>query len=60
MTSRAELLRALGALAEIDPDPERIFDRLARAVPAFAGLSYAALGDQGAPLAAASANVVVG
>ena len=55
-----DLGRALGALSESDPDPERIFDRLARAVPAFAGLSYAALGDQGAPLAAASANVVVG
>ena len=55
-----DLGRALGAIPESDPDPERIFNRLARAVPAFAGLSYAALGDQGAPLAAASANVVVG
>jgi hypothetical protein len=34
-----DLGRALGVLAAADPDPERIFLRLAQSVPAFAGLS---------------------
>jgi len=51
---------ALGVLTEKDPSPERIFDRIARTVPAFAGLSYTALGDLGAPLDAETANVAVG
>lgn len=52
--------QALGVMDAADPDPERIFARLARAVPAFSGLSYAALGDLGAPIAAATADVAVG
>ncbi|MGE5175713.1 MAG: molybdopterin-dependent oxidoreductase [Hyphomicrobiales bacterium] len=55
-----DLGRALGALSETDPGPEQIFDRLARAVPAFAGLSYAVVGDQGAPLGERTADVAVG
>ena len=55
-----ELGTALGVLAEIDPSPEAIFDRMARTVPAFAGLSYPALGDMGAPLPGETADVAVG
>ncbi|HEV8128123.1 MAG TPA: molybdopterin-dependent oxidoreductase, partial [Candidatus Eisenbacteria bacterium] len=55
-----ELGQALGVLPETDPSPESIFDRIARTVPAFAGLSYTALGDLGAPLPSESANVAVG
>ena len=55
-----DLGRALGALAASDPAPEAIFARLARAVPAFAGLSYSTIGELGAPLAAATADVAVG
>jgi predicted molibdopterin-dependent oxidoreductase YjgC len=55
-----DLGAALGVLAETDPSAELIFDRIARTVPAFAGLSYTALGDLGAPLSSASANVTVG
>jgi NADH-quinone oxidoreductase subunit G len=55
-----ELGQSLGVLRETDPSPESIFDRIARTVPAFAGLSYLALGDLGAPLPAESANVAVG
>jgi predicted molibdopterin-dependent oxidoreductase YjgC len=55
-----DLGAALGVLAETDPSAELIFDRIARTVPAFAGLSYTALGDLGAPLSSASANVAVG
>ncbi len=55
-----ELGNHLGVLPERDPDPERIFSRLARAVPAFSGLSYATLGELGAPVAGATADVAVG
>jgi predicted molibdopterin-dependent oxidoreductase YjgC len=51
---------ALGAIQAQDPDPERIFARLAQAIPAFSGLSYATLGELGAPIAAATADVAVG
>jgi len=51
---------ALGVLSATDPDPERIFLRLAETVPAFAGLSYTSVGDLGAPIAAATAIVAVG
>lgn len=52
--------RALGALSASDPGPEAIFARLAQSVPAFAGLSYSTIGELGAPLAAATADVAVG
>jgi predicted molibdopterin-dependent oxidoreductase YjgC len=52
--------QALGIITAPDPDPERIFARLAQATPAFAGLSYATLGELGAPIAAATADVAVG
>jgi predicted molibdopterin-dependent oxidoreductase YjgC len=52
--------RELGVLTTPDPDPERIFTRLTQAIPAFAGLSYAKLGELGAPIAAATADVAVG
>jgi predicted molibdopterin-dependent oxidoreductase YjgC len=52
--------QALGAITTQDGDPERIFSRLAQAVPAFSGLSYATLGELGAPIAAATADVAVG
>ena len=55
-----ELGMALAALRETDPSAESIFARIARAVPAFAGLSYTVLGDLGAPLVAETANVAVG
>jgi len=55
-----DLGRALGALPASDPGPEAIFARLALAVPAFAGLSYSTIGELGAPLAAATADVAVG
>jgi NADH-quinone oxidoreductase subunit G len=55
-----DLGAALGVLPETDSSAELIFDRIARTVPAFAGLSYTALGDLGAPLPSASANVAVG
>ena len=55
-----DLGTALGVLPETDPSPEAIFDRLARTMPAFAGLSYRALGDLGAPLASETADVAVG
>ena len=55
-----DLGAALGVLNETDPSAEAIFDRIARTVPAFAGLSYTALGDMGAPLQSATANVAVG
>ncbi len=55
-----DLGAALGVLSETDPSAEAIFDRIARTVPAFAGLSYTALGDMGAPLQSATANVAVG
>jgi formate dehydrogenase major subunit len=52
--------QALGAITTQDPDPERIFARLAQAIPAFSGLSYATLGELGAPIATATADVAVG
>lgn len=52
--------RALGVLPAVDPTPEAVFARLAREVPAFAGLSYATIGDLGAPLAAETADLAVG
>ena len=55
-----DLGRALGVLPAVDPTPEAVFARLAQATPAFAGLSYAAIGDLGAPLASATADVAVG
>jgi predicted molibdopterin-dependent oxidoreductase YjgC len=55
-----ELGMKLGVLAASDPDPERIFSRLARAIPAFSGLSYSTLGELGAPIAHATADVAVG
>jgi NADH-quinone oxidoreductase subunit G len=51
---------ALGALTASDPGPEQIFQRLSNAVPAFGGLSYSVVGDLGAPLAAATADIAVG
>ena len=56
----ADLGRALGVWTHVDSGPEQIFQRLALANPAFAGLDYKAIGDLGAPLAAASADVAVG
>ncbi len=50
----------LGVLSASDPDPERIFARLAQAVPAYSGLSYKTLGELGAPIASATADVTVG
>jgi NADH-quinone oxidoreductase subunit G len=55
-----DLGHALGVLPATDPDPERIFLRLAQAVPAFSGLSYSTVGELGAPIAAATADVAVG
>ncbi|TMQ54368.1 MAG: 2Fe-2S iron-sulfur cluster binding domain-containing protein [Candidatus Eisenbacteria bacterium] len=55
-----DLGQALGVLPVTDPDPERIFLRLAQAVPAFSGLSYSTVGELGAPIAAATADVAVG
>jgi len=55
-----ELGMSLGVLTAADPGPERIFARLAQAIPAFSGLSYATLGELGAPIAAATADVAVG
>jgi NADH-quinone oxidoreductase subunit G len=52
--------RELGQIPAPDPHPEQIFARLAASVPAFAGLSYATLGELGAPIAAATADVAVG
>jgi predicted molibdopterin-dependent oxidoreductase YjgC len=51
---------ALGVLSERNAEAEQVFARLAAATPAFAGLSYDSVGDQGAPLAAATADVAVG
>jgi NADH-quinone oxidoreductase subunit G len=55
-----DLGRALGVLTATDPGPEQIFQRLSLAVPAFGGLSYSTLGESGAPLASATADVGVG
>ncbi|MBU6365777.1 MAG: (2Fe-2S)-binding protein [Gemmatimonadetes bacterium] len=55
----ADLLAAVGGAGEYLL-PESVFDALARTHAPFRGLSYAALGLQGAPLAAASAEAGVG
>jgi NADH-quinone oxidoreductase subunit G len=55
-----DLGRALGVWSKGDPSPEQIFQRLALAHPAFSGLNYTVLGELGAPLAAATADVAVG
>jgi len=55
-----DLGRALGVPGPGDPDPERVFLRLAQSVPAFSGLTYSAVGELGAPLASATADVAVG
>jgi predicted molibdopterin-dependent oxidoreductase YjgC len=55
-----DLGRALGVLTASDPGPEQIFQRLSLAVPAFEGLSYSIVGESGAPLASATADVAVG
>jgi len=51
---------ALGVLPERAAEAEEVFARLAASTPAFSGMTYATVGDQGAPLAAASADVAVG
>jgi NADH-quinone oxidoreductase subunit G len=51
---------ALGALKDRDPDAAAIFARLARSNPAFRGLTHESVGDLGAPLASATADVAVG
>ncbi len=55
-----ELGQHLGVLKTRDPDPERIFLKLAQALPAFSGLSYTTLGELGAPIVDATADVAVG
>jgi NADH-quinone oxidoreductase subunit G len=56
-----QLGRALGAWPHADEvGPESIFQRLALANAAFRGLTYTVVGDSGAPLAAATADVAVG
>lgn len=55
-----DLGRALGAWTRNDAGPEPIFQQLALAHPAFGGLNYSVVGDLGAPLAAATADVAVG
>jgi len=51
---------ALGVLPERAAEAEQVFARLAASTPAFSGMTYASVGDQGAPLTAASADVAVG
>jgi len=55
-----ELGLALGAIQERAAGAEEIFARLAAANPAFRGLTYATVGELGAPLASATADVAVG
>jgi len=55
-----DLGRGMGAWTHLDQAPEQIFRRLASDHPAFRGLDYTILGDRGAPLAAATADVPVG
>ena len=55
-----EMGLALGAMQERDAGAEAIFARLAAANPAFRGLTYASVGELGAPLASATADVAVG
>jgi formate dehydrogenase major subunit len=51
---------ALGVLHERADEAEQVFARLAASAPAFSGLSYASVEDQGAPLGSATADVAVG
>lgn len=55
-----DLGRALGVWKRNEPGPEQIFAQLALTHPAFGGLSYTVVGDLGAPLAVATADVAVG
>ncbi len=55
-----DLGRALGVWTHRDAGPEQVFERLSLVHPAFHGLTYAALGDLGAPIAAATADAAVG
>ncbi len=55
-----DLGSALGAIRERDPNAAALFQRLASSNPAFRGLSHESLGDLGAPLASATADVAVG
>ncbi len=55
-----DLGKALGVLAATDPDAEHVFLRLAQSVPAYSGLTYSAVGELGAPIADATADVAVG
>jgi formate dehydrogenase major subunit len=55
-----DLGRSLGAWPFDDATPEHVFQRLASAHPAFRDLTYSVLGERGAPLATATANVAVG
>jgi NADH-quinone oxidoreductase subunit G len=55
-----DLGRALGIWKDPETPPETLFRRLALAVPAFQGLDYALIGEMGAPIAAATADVAVG
>ncbi|TMQ64706.1 MAG: 2Fe-2S iron-sulfur cluster binding domain-containing protein [Candidatus Eisenbacteria bacterium] len=55
-----DLGRALGVWTMESLGPDQIFQRLALAHPAFGGLDYTVLGELGAPLAAATADVAVG
>jgi NADH-quinone oxidoreductase subunit G len=50
----------LGVLKEGEPDAAAIFALLTQSNPAFRGLTHESLGDLGAPLASATADVAVG
>lgn len=55
-----DLGSALGVLKERDADAAAVFARLARSNPAFLGLTHESVGELGAPLANATADVAVG
>ena len=55
-----ELGLALGAFSERVAGAEELFARLAAENPAFRGLTYTSVGELGAPLASATADVAVG
>jgi predicted molibdopterin-dependent oxidoreductase YjgC len=55
-----DLGKALGVLKESDADAAAIFARLARSNPAFLGMTHESVGELGAPLANATADVAVG
>jgi NADH-quinone oxidoreductase subunit G len=55
-----DLGAALGGWKERDAEAEQVFARLAASNPAFAAMTYALVGDHGAPLASATADVAVG